>query len=140
MGSPPRILSSEYMEWAKTRADARFNLATSGVAPYSIKDLGATLEDLELSGPSRYGYEPLQNALAAKCGVPADCVVAAAGTSLANHLAMAAVIEPGDEVVMEHPVYEPLLALARYLGAEVKRFDRRAQAGMWGGRSRRGRV
>ena len=128
MGSPPRILSSEYMEWAKTRADARFNLATSGVAPYSIKDLGATLEDLELSGPSRYGYEPLQNALAAKCGVPADCVVAAAGTSLANHLAMAAVIEPGDEVVMEHPVYEPLLALARYLGAEVKRFDRRAQA------------
>lgn len=128
MGSPPRILSSEYMEWAKTCADARFNLATSGVTPYSIKDLGASLEDIELSGPSRYGYEPLQHALAEKCGVPADSVVAAAGTSLANHLAMAAVIEPGDEVVMEHPVYEPLLALARYLGAEVKQFDRRPEA------------
>jgi hypothetical protein len=122
-------MSSEYMEWAKTRSQARFDLATSGVAPCTLRELGVTLADLELSGPSGYGYEPLQQALADKCGVPADCVVAAVGTSLANHLAMAAVIEPGDRVVMEHPVYEPLLALARYLGADVQRFERRPEAG-----------
>jgi aspartate/methionine/tyrosine aminotransferase len=44
---------------------------------------------------------------------------------MANHLAMAAVLKPGDEVLIERPAYEPLLAVASYLGAEVKRFDRR---------------
>lgn len=129
MGEPQRVLSSEYMEWAKTRAHARFNLATSGVTPYPMRELGVTLDDIDLSGSSLYGYEPLQRALAAKCGVSVDSVVAAVGTSLANHLAMAAVLEPGDQVVMEHPVYEPLLSLARYLGAEVTRFERRPEAG-----------
>jgi aspartate/methionine/tyrosine aminotransferase len=128
MGEARRVLSSEYMEWAKTRADARFNLATSGVSPCPIRELGVTLEDIDVSGPSLYGYEPLQRALAKKCGVSVDSVVAAVGTSLANHLAMAAVVEPGDEVLMEHPVYEPLLALARYLGAQVTRFERRPAA------------
>jgi len=117
------------MEWAKTRADARFNVATSGVSPCPIRELGVTLEDIDLSGPSLYGYEPLQRALAKKCGVSMDSVVAAVGTSLANHLAMAAVVEPGEEVLIEHPVYEPLLALARYLGAQVTRFERRPAAG-----------
>jgi len=117
------------MEWAKTRADARFNLATSGVSPYPIRELGVTLEDIDLSGQSLYGYEPLQRALAAKCDVSVDSVVAAVGTSLANHLTMAAVLEPGDEVLMEHPVYEPLLALANYLGAKVIRFERPPAAG-----------
>lgn len=124
LDAPRRVLSSAYMEWAKTRAQARFNLATSGVHPYPIRELGASLDDLELTGPSLYGYEPLQRALAAKCGVSAERVVAAVGTSLANHLAMAALVGPGDEIVMERPVYEPLLALARYLGAEVKPFER----------------
>jgi aspartate/methionine/tyrosine aminotransferase len=118
-------MGSEYMEWAKTCSQSRFNLATSGVLNYPMSDLGVTLEDLELSGPSWYGYEPLQEALAAKCGVPPDTVVAAIGTSQANLLAMAVVIGPGDEVLIEQPAYDPLVALARYLGAEVKRFPRR---------------
>jgi aspartate/methionine/tyrosine aminotransferase len=52
-------------------------------------------------------------------------VVTAAGTTFANHLAMAALIEPGDEILFEHPAYEPMLAAAQYLGANVKRFARR---------------
>src|SRR5258708_30600887 len=42
---------------------------------------------------------------------------------------MAALVNPGDEVLIEQPVYEPLLAIARYLGAEVKRFSRRFEDG-----------
>jgi hypothetical protein len=99
------------------------------VSPYPIRDLALTLDDLELNGPGGYGYGPLQQALAAKCGVSVDNVVATVGTTQANHLAMAALLGPGDEVVMEHPVYEPLLALARHLGAEVKLFERRLETG-----------
>jgi len=48
-------------------------------------------------------------------------VVAASGASMANHLTMAVVIEPGDVVLIERPTYEPLVSTARFLGAEVRR-------------------
>ncbi|HWT00721.1 MAG TPA: pyridoxal phosphate-dependent aminotransferase [Pyrinomonadaceae bacterium] len=122
-------MSSPYIEWAKTRSQARFNLASSGVMNYPLARLPVKITDLELSGPSFYGYEPLQAALAAKCRVPRECVVAATGTSMANYLAMAAVLEPGDEALVEEPTYEPLLAVAQYLGASVKRLVRNAEDG-----------
>lgn len=123
--SAPRVTSTEYIEWAKLRSQARFNLATSGVMNFPLAELGVSLEQLEINGPSWYGYAPLQEALAKKCGVATDCIVAAIGTSMANFLAMAAVVEPGDEVLVEHPAYEPLLNVALYLGANVTRFPRR---------------
>lgn len=124
-----RVKSSEYMLWAKTRSQARFNLASSGILNYPLAELPVELSDMELSGPSLYGYEPLQQALAAKNGVPVECVVAATGTSMANHLVMAALLDPGDEVLIEHPAYEPIVAAAQYLRAEVKRFTRRFEDG-----------
>ncbi len=122
-------MSSDYMHWAKTRSNARFNLATSGLANLSWADFPVELADLELTRGGGYGYHPLQKALAARLGVADDSIVAATGTSLANHLAMAALVEPGDELLIERPTYEPLLALASYLGAEVKRFERRFEGG-----------
>ncbi|HEV3470957.1 MAG TPA: aminotransferase class I/II-fold pyridoxal phosphate-dependent enzyme [Pyrinomonadaceae bacterium] len=120
---------SPYQQWAKTRSQARYNLASSGLKNYPLAELPAKLEDLELSGPGGYGYEPLQAALAAKCQVAPECVVAATGTSMANHLVMAALLEPGDEVLVERPAYEPLVAVAQYLGAKVRRFARTFEAG-----------
>src|SRR5512143_3574552 len=121
-------MQSPYMEWAKTRKQTRYNLAASGVASFPLSDLaalaGLRLEDLEVNGPTGYGYEPLQQAIAAKAGVSPDCVVAAYGTSMANHLAMAASFSPGDDVLIEKPTYELLLTTARYLGANIRRFER----------------
>jgi len=125
MSGARQAMGSEYMHWAKTRSSARFNLATSGLGILSLSDLGVRIEDLELTRAGGYGYEPLQQALAQRLNVSVESIVAAVGTSLANHLAMAYLVRPGDEVLIEHPTYEPLLALAEYLGAEVKRFDRR---------------
>jgi aspartate/methionine/tyrosine aminotransferase len=56
-------------------------------------------------------------------------VVTAAGTTFANHLAMAALFDPGDEILFEHPAYEPMLAAAEFLGANVRRFARRFDNG-----------
>jgi len=124
-----RAMGSEYMEWAKLRSAARFNLASSGVVEYPLADLPVRLEQLVLSGPGAYGWPPLLRRLAAKCGVSPDNVVAAMGTSMANHLALAALAGPGDEVVIERPAYDPMVAVARYLGTEVRRFERRVEDG-----------
>lgn len=121
--------ASEYMNWAKTRSRARFNLATSGLDNLELNDLNVSLNDLELTGTSGYGYPPLLEAIAKRMNVGTDSIVTATGTSLANHLAMAAVVNPGDEVLIEQPTYEPLLALARYLGANIRRFPRRFEDG-----------
>lgn len=124
-----RVRSSEYMLWAKTRSQARFNLATSGLRAFPLRDLGIFLDDLELVGPSWYGYEPLHEALARKAGVGRESIVATIGTSQANHLVMAALLDPGDEIVLERPVYDLIENLALHLGAEVRSFERKAEEG-----------
>ena len=118
------------MHWAKTRATVRYDLALSGILNLPFTELGATIEDIDINGDNSYGYGPLVEALATHGQVPADCVVTiSGGTSMANHLAMAAAIEHGDEILIEEPTYEPLLALAEYFGAQLKRFARRAEDG-----------
>jgi hypothetical protein len=118
------------MHWSKTQSRARFNLATSGVASFLFRELPIDLKELEINGDDSYGYPPLQQAIATHHGIEPDCVVESAGTSMANHLAMAAIMEPGDEVLIEHPAYGPILDIAQYLQANVKRF-RRVEENGW---------
>jgi hypothetical protein len=122
-------MGSPYMEFAKLRSPAKFNLATSGIANYPLAELPVRVEELEITGPDVYGCAPLQERLARYTGAPAECIVAAAGTSFANHLAMATTFDPGDEVLIEYPTYELLVSTARYLGAEVRFFNRRFEDG-----------
>jgi aspartate/methionine/tyrosine aminotransferase len=123
-----RTMHSAYMEWVKTSSNVAFNLANSGVRNYPLSGLPVDFGTLTLSGPGEYGYPPLIAAIAAKCGVNENCVATAQGTSMANHLAMAAVIEPGDDVLVEHPAYPLLAETAEYLGANVKYFHRPPEA------------
>src|SRR5260370_34579684 len=98
---------SDYMHLSKTQSCARFNLATSGVAAFPFSELPVDLEELEINGENSYGYETLQSAIAKNHGVDPECVVEAAGTSMANHLGMAAIIKPGHAGLIEPPAYGP---------------------------------
>ncbi|MFN6201573.1 MAG: pyridoxal phosphate-dependent aminotransferase [Acidobacteriota bacterium] len=123
------IRNSVYMTWAKHHAGARYNLANSGIIGCDPGELPVTLDDLQINGPNHEGYGPLKEAIGARYGVSADHVVTAQGTSMANFLAMATIIEPGDEVLIEAPAYDPLLAAAGYVGADIRRFHRRLPNG-----------
>jgi len=112
------------MQWAKLHSHARFNLASSGVLNVPGCEFPWNIDNLEITGADKYGHQPLQERIARHCGVAPDCVVAANGTSMANHLAMAALLEPGDEVLIEQPAYGPLVDVAKYLGAHVTRTAR----------------
>src|SRR5438105_7316979 len=121
---------STYMQWAKKRPKVKYVLALTGILNLPFPELEATIDEIDLNGDSSYGYARLVEALAAHCRVPRESVVTiSGGTSMANHLAMAAAIEHGDEVLIEQPTYEPLLALAEYFGAQVKRFTRSFENG-----------
>ena len=117
------------MDWAKTQSKARYNLATSGVGSFPLRELPFDCASLEINGDNTYGYAPLKAAIGRKYDVDPACIVTAEGTSMANYLAMATVLEPGDEALIEHPAYGLITDAAAYIGAEIHRFARREENG-----------
>lgn len=113
------------MHWAKFKRPVRYQLTSSEVPHFRMDALDWSIADLDLDGASHPRYRPLRERIAQRYGVTIEQVVAADGTSMANFLAMAALIAPGDEVLIEHPTYEPLLGVASFLGADIKRFERK---------------
>jgi aspartate/methionine/tyrosine aminotransferase len=112
------------MEWAKTRPAARFDLAISHVLSCSIDDLPGAAHALALDGRNDSGYPPLLEAIAARYGVHTAQVTTAQGASGANCLVFAAMLSPGDDVLVEQPGYDPLIGAARLFGARVIPFER----------------
>ena len=108
-----------YMEWAKARQAPRFDLAGSNVLPCTIDELTGGREAIALDGRNENGYAPLLEAIAARYGVLPTQVTTAQGASGANFLVCAGLLEPGDEVLVERPGYDPLLGAPRLLGARV---------------------
>ena len=124
-----RAMATPYIEWAKLESTARWNLATSGLPHLSAEDIGGWPEATALTGANGYGYLPLLERIAAHHAVRPSQVVTATGCSMANFLALAALLSPGDEVLIERPTYDPLLLAASHLGARIVRFDRPAEDG-----------
>src|SRR6516164_1084583 len=120
---------SRYMAWAKLHSQARFNLAVSGVLDYPLAELPVDIKDLEIGGTGPYGYQPLMERLATKAGVPKECIVYTLGASMANFVALTALVHRGDEVLIERPTYDPLLTILDHVGARVRRFERLAERG-----------
>ncbi len=120
-------IHSPYTHAAKLAPPIRFDLRSSAVHPVSLAELPIRPADLELGPQDSYGSPLLIERLALRAGVSAECIVPTIGTSLANHLALSALFDPGDEVLIEEPTYDPLLHTARLLGATVRRFPRRAE-------------
>jgi aspartate/methionine/tyrosine aminotransferase len=113
-----------YMRWAKFRHQARYDLTGSNLVPCDSRDAPGLLDDLPLTGPGPDGYPPLFEAIAHRYGVDPSGIALATGCSGANFLVCAALLRAGDEVVIEHPVYDPLPAAARIVGAHVVHFER----------------
>ncbi|MGQ0660604.1 aminotransferase class I/II-fold pyridoxal phosphate-dependent enzyme, partial [Sphingosinicella sp.] len=121
-----RAMQSEYMYWAKNQAPVRYPLGSSEVPHFRLDQFPIDVADLELDGASRYRYPPLREAIARRNDVTPNRVVMADGTSMANMLALSALIAPGDEVVAETPAYEPMIAAASHCGATIRSFVRKA--------------
>ena len=95
-----------YMAWAKTRPSPRYDLAGSNVLTCSVSDLPGAGQAVELSGHNDNGYQPLLEAIAKRYGVRASQVTTAQGTAGANFLVCAALLSPGDDVLVESPGYD----------------------------------
>jgi aspartate/methionine/tyrosine aminotransferase len=122
-------MESVYLEWSKAHGKVKYNLASSGVVPCDVKVLSPSKTDFTMIADNEYGWQPLLERIAKRYDVGVDSVVLAHGTSMANHLACAALLEPGDDVLLESPGYDPLRVVPEYLQCKVRDFDRRAEDG-----------
>ncbi len=115
-----------YIEWAlKFYGKVPLDLASSGIPTASWSELG--VPEPSLDDPS--AYAAFRETIALYNDVPRGEVVPALGTSHAVFLAYAAMLSPGDEVLVELPGYEPLTRTAVGLGATVRTFERLATDG-----------
>jgi aspartate/methionine/tyrosine aminotransferase len=103
-----------YMEWAKTRPKPAIDLAGSNLLPCTLDDLPGAREAVDITGESPEGYPPLVEAIASRHGVATE---------------RAAILSPGDEVLVESPGYDPLPGAASLLGARVRTFERKFEEG-----------
>jgi aspartate/methionine/tyrosine aminotransferase len=128
-----RFPEIRYMRWVKEHLDthpARFNIAGSGMQAPTAADLGLDGPfDLRLHGNNADGEPELRARVAAHYGAGAGHVLLAAGTSLANFLVLASLVEPGDTVLCERPLYEPLHRTLEGLGAELRFINRPLENG-----------
>ncbi len=118
---------TRYIAWAlKFYGRVPYDLASSGIPLVSWSDVSAT-PPAGADDPAAYGR--LVEAIARYNDRPAAEVVPALGTSHAVFLAYAAMLSPGDEVLVEQPGYEPLVRAAEGLGATVRTYARREEGG-----------
>ena len=114
---------TRYLIWArKFYGQVSFDLATSGIATVPVSETRA--------GPTE-GADDLAASWADLCGLIARHndvgtgeVLPALGTTHAVWLACAAILSPGDEVLIESPAYEALIRIAEGCGARVRHFAR----------------
>jgi aspartate/methionine/tyrosine aminotransferase len=102
----------------------KYDLSESGLEALTLED---AVRDLDALRTERLGYasgmgRDQTRALVAAFHPDAtrDNVLITTGTSEANFLALATLVEPGDEVVIVMPNYMQLHGIARGLGAKVK--------------------
>ena len=96
------------------------DIGESAVKFLTVKDLGVDLDDVAL----RYGHHTGDPALRACIaeqypGLSADHVVVTSGASEAIFSLNAAVVKPGDHVIVEHPNYPSLYDIPQSLGCNV---------------------
>jgi len=111
-------------DWFDTHQyEIEYDVGESAVRYLRFDELNVDLAAL----PLRYGYHrgrpELRQQIASQYeGLDADQVMVTNGASEANFAVVAALVEPGDHVIVEHPNYPSLYEVPRSLGCDVSLF------------------
>ncbi len=121
---PSVDLHGDYAAWAIRHFPlARVNLARAGLSlPAHAAPPAGPIDNV---APS---FDVLVECIAKHSGVHPSRAVPALGATHALWLACACILRPGDHVLVESPGYDAMSRIPRRLGAEVRLFERRADA------------
>ena len=127
---PMRIPRSELFDWLlEYEEDVKYNFGTSSIPGIRFSDLerytGFEMDaDFDLGKNTPFGYEPLRSVIVDKYGCDMGNVVTTTGGSEANFLTCMALLDKGDEVMVEQPGYEPMWLVPAMFGARLRKWER----------------
>jgi hypothetical protein len=116
--------SRPYLGWHKTHPRAAWELTGSGAAPVSAAELFGPAWPINLDVGGPYGHPNVIDAVARLYGVSPDRVLPVPGTSCGNFVALAVAADRGDIVLIEHPVYDPIIRAATFLDLQIRPLPR----------------
>lgn len=120
----------DYLNWAREfMGRVKYDLAKSNILGLPREELGLQIEDVEINGPHEHGCDELYDLLARRYRVERSNVYVCNGATQGIFLACAAILDRGDEVLLEVPNYEPLYRVPNQMGAEIKPIERRFERG-----------
>jgi aspartate/methionine/tyrosine aminotransferase len=116
-------------DWFDTHQyEIEYDVGESAVKYLTLAELNVDLGRL----PLRYGYHTGRPELKERIAqqyddLDADRVIVTNGASEANFAIVAALVRPGDHVIVEHPNYPSLYEVPRSLGCDVSLFSLRPE-------------
>ena len=111
-------IRSPYLEWIKALEFPQYNIGMSGMYyTGTAADLGIDSSDLPVNARGMYGLESFIDALSGRYNIPVENIFVSQGTSSVNYQIFKALFVPGDEALIETPVYDPLPAAIQAVGA-----------------------
>ena len=111
----------ELEDWFDTyQYEIDYDIGESAVKTLGVRDLNIDLKNILL----RYGYHrgrpDLREIIAHSYpGISPDQIIVTTGASEANFVVLAALVKPGDHVIVEHPNYPSNYHVPRSLGCDV---------------------
>ncbi|MFI8460815.1 capreomycidine synthase [Kitasatospora sp. NPDC085464] len=125
-------------DWLRERYfTTTFDISSSGVENYTVDEVlalagtsAASLGGIMFRDSHSLGGEPLRAALARRYGVDPGSIIATQGSSEAIYLVMHALLEAGDEVVVQAPAYHALVEVAASVGARIVPWAMRTEDGI----------
>jgi len=117
----------ELLHWFEgTEGEEFVSISKSEILGFPFREFGRQLPDLNLGEASPRGTPKLRALIGAQHQTWPDSVLVCNGASEANFLVQAALLSPGDEAIVELPLYPPMRDSVVGFGAEVKRVPRLA--------------
>jgi len=111
----------EYLQWFKNNhPKIEYDLASSSAPHVTQKELNILLDNLDLGNAPSSGNQRLIELISEVYSAEKDDILITSGSTHANYLICALLISEKDEVIVEKPVYTPLLDTVLLMGAKVK--------------------
>ncbi|MGA1873779.1 MAG: aminotransferase class I/II-fold pyridoxal phosphate-dependent enzyme [Thermoplasmatota archaeon] len=114
-----------HVEYIVDRPSPAYDMAWSNILPEWKGVIGAAEDPALISAGGLLGDRGLLDHISSMYGKDPSDVVLTNGCSEANTLSLMASLRRGDRVLVEKPVYTPLLELPRAMGCEVRTIKRR---------------
>jgi len=114
-----------HVDYIVNKEPPKFDLAWSNILPHWPGVLKVSNDPKLISAGGLHGDLGLKDLIASMYGVDNSRVVLTNGCSEANFLSYLSLLKKGDVVLIEKPIYSPILEIPRTLGCKVHTIKRR---------------